>query len=66
MTIIDLVLLIIVVIIALLIGIFKRSGSGPRTTPWWAKVRTCPHCMRKIDARATACPFCGRDVPATG
>jgi hypothetical protein len=59
-------MIVIIIIIALLIGIFKRSGRPPRTTPWCAKVHPCPHCMRKIDARATACPFCGRDVPAAG
>jgi hypothetical protein len=52
--------LVIIVIIVLLVGIFKRSST--RTTPWWAKVRPCPHCLKKIDARASVCSYCGRDV----
>jgi len=55
--------LVIIVVILLLVGIFKRSNT--RTTPWWAEVRKCPHCFMKMDARATACPSCGRNVQAT-
>lgn len=29
-----------------------------------AKYRRCPSCQQWIDPKATACPHCGRDVPA--
>jgi hypothetical protein len=53
-------LLVVVIIIALLIGIFKRSGS--RTGGAWF-TRACPYCRQKIGTNARVCPWCNRDVP---
>jgi hypothetical protein len=50
-------LIVIVIIIALLIGIFSR---GKRTGDAWFN-RPCPHCRQTIAMKATTCPWCGKD-----
>ncbi len=51
-------LIVIVIIIALLIGIFSRAGK--RTGDAWFN-RPCPHCRQTIAMKATTCPWCGKD-----
>src|SRR5262245_46655719 len=52
--------LIVIVVLVLLIGIFKRTGNRTRNA-WFT--RPCPHCRQTIDSKATVCPWCTRDVP---
>src|SRR5262245_29497614 len=52
--------LIVIVVLVLLIGIFKRTGNRTRNA-WFT--RPCPNCRQTIDSKATVCPWCTRDVP---
>jgi hypothetical protein len=55
--------LIVIVVLILLIGIFRRTGrSGNRTGDAWF-TRPCPHCRQGIASSATVCAWCSRDVP---
>ena len=53
-------ILLLIVFFGLLGGIFHRLGS--RSGDAWF-TRPCPHCRQRIASKATACPWCTRDVP---
>jgi hypothetical protein len=48
-------------IVALLVEPVKPDAHRPHASA--IKTRECPHCYTNIDARATVCPQCSRDVP---
>jgi hypothetical protein len=53
-------LALLILFFVLLIGIFARSGSGPRR-PRGLGVQPCPHCYTPMYRKATVCPQCGRE-----
>ena len=50
-------LVVIVVVIALLSGIFVRTGRGHQGP----RALSCPSCRGRMHPRATICPHCGRE-----
>jgi rRNA maturation endonuclease Nob1 len=50
-------ILILIAIVLLLLGIFRRGKNHPTLFS-----RRCPSCRQHIAMRASACPFCGHDV----
>jgi hypothetical protein len=55
------VLVLVVLFLALLIGIFVRSGRGGEPKPRFFDIR-CKHCRKWIDLKETECPHCQRET----
>jgi zinc-ribbon domain len=53
-------ILILLVMLIVLIGIFRR-GRSHHHNAWF--VSKCPHCRARIPSSAAVCSYCGRDVP---